>query len=300
MGLSNAAPDIKQMDFLKSYATLKNLITAPDNNKRKKIAIEPFNDYIGTGTAIDWTDKLDVTKDQVITSGVDIQNKTLEFTYTDDKDILNKFVKDKGHRTYGRKLIEDSENDFATTNKVIKTGFSPTPLNAIKGSTVIIPKFINDKGEPIDTNTRILFWCGLESIQADTVYAYDDTVSSSVALTQYGHFSHYSTKYPTVTDRDLNFGAETPFQYINAAPVNTSYVEYWQDYYNGIYSSDSKLLTAYMTLDIVDVYRFKFSDNIYIKNDLWRINKISGFDPTSKVSTKVEFVKILGTPRECE
>ena len=163
---------MKQIDYVKAFTKVHNLITAPDVNQDNKLTIEPFNDYISTGTSRDWTQVMDISKDQVVTPVVDVQNKTLEFTYTEDLDILNKIVKDKGKRIYGRKIIEDSENDFATSSKKITTEFAPTPLNAIIGTTVVIPKFINDKGETIDAKPRLLFWCGSEAIEADSIYAW--------------------------------------------------------------------------------------------------------------------------------
>ena len=299
MDLGKNAPDMKQIDFIKACAKKYNLITAPDVNNPKKLKVEPFNDYIGTGSAKDWTHKLDESKDKVLSPAVDVQNKTFELTYTSDKDILNKWVEEKGKRVYGRKLVEDSENDFATADKKIVCEFAPTPLNLIGGTTVLIPKFISETGERIEAKPRTLYWVGEEDIETDTIYAYNDATTSAVAMTVYGHFGHFDVKIPDVGDNDLNFSQDTPFQVVNGIPANNLYKTYWETYYNSTYSSDSKMMTAYFALTAVDIHNFKFSDNIYVKDTKWRINRISGFDPTGESPTKVELIKILPTPTDC-
>ena len=61
----------------------------------------------------------------------------------------------------------------------------------------------------------------------------------------------------------------------------------------------AEMMTAYFALTAVDIHNFKFSDNIYVKDTKWRINRISGFDPTGESPTKVELIKILPTPTDC-
>lgn len=300
MDLAQNAPDMKQIDFIKAVATKYNLVTVPDVNNDKKLEVEPFNDFIGTGSSKDWDSKIDLSKDRIVTPVVDVQNKTLELTYTPDKDILNKWVEENGKRVYGRKLIEDSENDFATQNKKIICGFSATPVNAIKGTTVLIPKFINESGTAIEPKPRTLYWVGEEDIEADTIYVYNDGTSAAVAMTVYGHFGHYDAKIPDVADNDLNFGEETPFQVINGVPAFNLYKRYWEDYYSSIYSEDSRMMVAYFALTATDIHNFKFSDNIYLQGAKWRINKITGFDPTTEQSTKVELIKIVTAAQSCE
>jgi hypothetical protein len=295
--LSANAPDIKLVDVLTSLANMFNLVFVPDKTNPKKIKVEPFNDYLSAGDTVDWTTKLDQSKDIVITPVAEFEDRVLEFTYKEDGDLLNKLVRDEGQRIYGRKKLDNPDNDFATNEKTVKLEFSPTPCNLIEGTEAIIPKFIDSAGKRVKANARVLYWGG--TFTANLRY-YQDNGDTIVIPGFYPHFSHYSTQIPSVEDFDLNFGEETPIQEIQAQPVNNLTNLYWRDYLRGIYSDEARFMTAYFELDFVDISTFEFNDKIYVKDALWRINKISGYQVDKRNLTKVELVKIISLDRLCE
>jgi hypothetical protein len=74
---------------------------------------------------------------------------------------------------------------------------------------------------------------------------------------------------------------------------NTLFFLYWEAYLNNIYSSDARIMECHLNLNEVDIFDFKFSDEIFIKDSYWRIINISNYQVGDNVSTKVTLLKLL-------
>tara|TARA_Y100000593_G_scaffold45762_1_gene87022 strand:+ start:1852 stop:5358 length:3507 start_codon:yes stop_codon:yes gene_type:complete len=105
-------PDIMQSDFVKDLCSRYNLVVATNPDDSKNLIIEPYQDYISSGDIQYWTDKLDVSKEQVIKTTNELQKRNLLFTDLENKDYLNKSYTDKYTRVYGS-LEQINTNDFA-------------------------------------------------------------------------------------------------------------------------------------------------------------------------------------------
>lgn len=293
-------PVMKKIDFVSGLQKMFNLVFIPDRNNPKKLYIEPFNDYIASGTAKDWTNKIDISKDITITPTTDIQARRYDWTHSNGKDLVNDLVFKNASRVYGRYRVDDPENDFASGTKEIKTPFAPHVVSYIPGTQYAVHRMLVDTSESDkrikDPLPRLAFWNGLES---GTIYYYNDATPAVVtSSTQYPAFSQYSDLYATVTDDDLGFGPERPFHIIEANPVNTLYFKYWAPFVNQLYSSDARKLTAFFRLTRSELATFEFSDKIYLKDTYWRILSIS-YDATSEDLVKVELLKVLSDIRDC-
>jgi hypothetical protein len=108
-------PDITQGDFVKDLCSRYNLIVTSNPSNAKNLIIEPYQDYIAGGETKYWTDKLDVSKEQIIKSTNEMQKRTLLFSDLENQDILNKSYIDKWERVYGS-IEQINNNDFATGN----------------------------------------------------------------------------------------------------------------------------------------------------------------------------------------
>jgi len=108
-------PDITQGDFLKDLCSRYNLIVTSNPSNAKNLIIEPYQDYIAGGETQYWTDKLDVSKEQIIKSTNEMQKNTLLFSDLENQDILNKSYIDKWERVYGS-VEQINNNDFAKGN----------------------------------------------------------------------------------------------------------------------------------------------------------------------------------------
>ena len=296
--LSTNAPDIKQIDFLTSLQKMFNLVFVPDKLDPTKIKIEPFDDFVSGGSIKDWTDYLDYSKDVVIEPTTDIQSKNYEWTYSKDKDFLNKFYEENAKRVFGRYLIEDGENDFATGDKKVEPMFGAFPLNRIGGTDMLLHQSIDAQGQVIkDPLCKVVYWGGVQN--GSGFIGYNDAISTPVVATAYPYFGHYSVPNPDVLDIDLNFGGEIPAYPIEANPYNNLFNTYWRNYVNQLYSTEARLMTAYFDLKSADIASFQYSDNIWIKDSYWRVLSID-YSPNSNDLSKVKLIKVLADVRACD
>ena len=292
-------PEIKQIDFVSGLQKMFNLVFIPDRNNPKKLYIEPFNDYLASGTKKDWTNKIDLTKDLTIEPTTDLQSRRYDWTHSNGKDVLNEAVFKSTSRVYGRYRVDDPNNDFASGNKEIKSPFAPHVVSRIPQTGYLVHRMLlntteTDKSlkKPLP---RLAYWNGL--IDGDLFYQ-NDTNTAAVSATQYPVFSQYSALNANVSNEDLSFGPERPFHIIQASPLNTLYYKYWRPYVNQLYSSDARKLTAFFRLTRAELATFEFSDKIYLKDTYWRIISIS-YDATSEDIAKVELLKVLSDIRDC-
>jgi hypothetical protein len=294
--MRNNAPDMRQIDYIKSLAKVLNLAIIPSRTLPSHLTIVPLVEYLGTGNTNDWTNKLDTSKDVVISSTADMQYSKLSFTYKSDSDVLNKYF-ESAKRIYGEYKVEENDftetNDFATGELSVAVDFSATPCGHLYGTNIVTPKFINDKGEFVIPNCRLLFNAGRVEIP---VY---DEVSNARVLAEVKLLNHYSSVFPDVQDNDLNFGKETPAQQVIAYPDNTSYVRFWRDYLRELYDGEARILEAYFDLNITDILTFQWSDRIYVKDSWWRILEITDYGIALGDSTKVKLARLVDLGLDC-
>ena len=292
-------PDMKKIDFISGLQKMFNLVFIPDRNNGKHLYIEPLGDYLASGDKIDWTNKIDLSKDIQVEPTTDLQARTYEWTHSNGKDLVNDLVQKNASRTYGRYRVNDPENDFASGTKKIQTAFAPHVVSYIPGTDYAIHRMladtVNEDKTIKDPLPRLAFWNGLTQ---GLLNYYNDS-SGVTSETRYPMLSQFSASYPTVGDEDLSFGVERPFHRVQANPVNTLYYKYWMPWVNELYSSDARIVTAYFRLTASEIATFKFSDKIFIKDTYFRILSLSNYDPTTENIVQVRLAKILGAIRDC-
>ena len=292
-------PEVKQIDFVSGLQKMFNLVFIPDRNNPKHLEIEPFTDYLASGSQKDWTNKIDLSKDIQIQPTTDLQARRYDWTHSQGKDVLNEAVFKSTSRVYGRYRVDDPGNDFASGNKEIKSPFAPHVVSRIPQTGYLVHRMLlntteTDKSlkKPLP---RLAYWNSL--IDGDLFYQ-NDTNTATVPATEYPVFSQYSSLDANVSNKDLSFGPERPFHIIQANPLNTLYYNYWRPFVNELYSSDARKLTAFFRLTRSELATFEFSDKIYLKDTYWRILSIA-YDATSEDLVKVEMLKVLGDIRDC-
>jgi len=188
------APKIQQIDLLKDILKKYNLVMVPDRNIPKLLHFEPFGDYIGGGNTLDWTSKLDYSKDQVISPTTDYQGRVLTFTYSKGNDAASELFNKEGKRVYGDYQIDgytidpnDHPNDFAQGNKAVTLLAQSTPCNTINGTSNVVPKFVDASGEFVNPGLRYLYFIP----SALYIALYDEGITDGV-LTSVGAANHYS------------------------------------------------------------------------------------------------------------
>ena len=293
------APDAKQIDFVTDIIKMHNCIIVADRAIANKIYIVPQNSYLGSGNVLDWTSKLDISKDVTISSSVDLQKSKFQFTYTAGTDIISKqYVNVKrvygDYEQIGYTINPDiAPSDFAIGEQKVQLTMQSTPCGVVNGSTVIIPMFINEQLEFVAPGMRCLFHAGDINIEL-----LDDSTSLSV-VTTVPVLNHYSQVIADIDDVDLNFAPEVPPYNITANPYNNLFNEYWRTYMNALYSPDARIMEASFALSLKDIVTFQFSDKIWIQDCYWRILEVSDYKVGDVESTKVKLLKFLEDTEDC-
>ena len=288
------APVMKCSEFISSLFKMFNLVVIADDVNPKLLTFMPIQEYLEQGNVKDWSNKIDISKDITLTSTADYQSKENLWTYKAMNDYYNQLYNAQGGRVYGRLLLIDPENDFATKEQKTEIMFGATPLNNIKGSDYPIPKFQSANGQFAAPGARILY----KTNDTFEFYLFQDQTNGSV-LTQFNLFSHYTTTIPTIADEDLNFGQEIPLHYVDSTPYKTLYQRYWNDYISDIYAPDARVIEAFFALDFADIYQFKFNDKIFIKDAYYRILEISDYVVGMQDSVKIKLLKMVSATPDC-
>ena len=299
--------DVKCVDFLKSIITKFKLIMAPNPDNEFEFVIKPWKDYIASGDRVDWTYKLDVSKDVQLSPIFFEQTQLIDFTDKEDEDLKNKPFQEDNARVYGA-LQFDSQNDLLKETKTIDTIFAPTPVDIVIGfdaaSEFVIPYFAKQGTEeadhgylqqlPMKIKPRLLFWNGLAAQGTSEDWYYTDGTTTVHNTTNYPRFTPYSVFPTTSSTINLNWFRETPY-FTGPNDGKSVYEEYWNQYVQELYSNDARKLTAYFNLDSQDLRTLSFDDIIFIENAYYRILKVYNA-PLAEISTvKVDLVKILET-----
>lgn len=289
--MNQNAPDVKQIDFVKDIINMHCCAIVPDTFKPSVLNIIPMVDYVNSGDTLDWTDKLDISKDIILNPTTDRQKKNILFTYKNGGDFISKAFSDNG-RTYGEYKIEGYQvnpdepvNDFADGDLKIQLTAESNPCNYVAGTSLVISKYRNDKGEFVTPNLRFVY-------MSDTglVKLYDE-ISEAVIESVVNVTNHYSDSYANIYDYDLNFAPETPLHVIESNPYKNLFNLYWRDYMNELYSPKARILEASFALDVMDVQSFSFADKIWVKDSYWRILEITDYKVGMNESTRVVLIK---------
>ena len=295
------SPNIKQVDFVRDILAMHGAAVIPSRTVPNEVTIIPLVDYLSTGDDLNWTQKLDITKDITLSPTTDIQKRNFLWSYKNGGDFFSKIFTDNG-RTYGQYKILDGYsvasgapvNEFVTGDLTTKLTAESTPCVYVNGTTIPIPKFINDKGEFVAPNLRFLFLADVASLPL-----FDDG-AAAVDLGVVNVFNHYSSINASVGDYDLNFAPETPLHAITTNPFRNLFNEYWRDYLNGLYSPEARILEAYFALDLSDILSFRYNDRVFIKDSYWRIVEITDYKVGLFESTKVKLLKIVEPAPDCD
>jgi len=295
----------KQYDFITNIIKMFNLYIEPSKEVQNCLIIEPRDDYYSKGDIVDWRLKVDNSKEITETIVGETQKKYTNFTYKMDTDWYNNDYFQKTNNIFGEYDFI-STNEFSNNSSKIELTFSPTPIsNVADAPGIIIPKIYKvnstntgDSVARFDFNTRIL-----TRSTAGTVSTGENVIRFEGTNYKYypymGHIDH-----PTNPTYDINFGEVTEIYnggsfgwnrytipVVDDNLFNTYYSKMMYEYSNPA----SKIVSVYLNLDPIDIYKFRFNDNVFLNikgvEQYYKILKIEGYDPTKNSTCRVELLK---------
>ena len=296
--MASAIPDkVKQRDFLTSIIKMFNLYMIPDENNPKNIIIEPREDFYTTDV-IDWSDKLDYSKEHNLTPTAVTNKQKYIYTYKQDADYYNKKYESSWLDIYGSRNVY-LENDFNKTDHKTELIFSPTPMvgqltNDRVVSTIIdVDETLQQK--TIKSNIRILYYSGLKDSIINWTH---EAISGDVIQTRYPYAAHFDDPYtPTI---DINFGLPREIYWDNTWSSITItnanlYETYHRKEFEQLTNKDSKIFKGYFLLNPTDIANLSFRPSYFFDNEYWTLHKVM-YSSSIYQPSKCEFLKLKSVP----
>ena len=308
--------ELGQWDFLKGLMTMFNLITIPDENNPNNIIIEPYVDVFVNNTAgttlsdrtieHDWTEKIDVSE-MKLEPLADLNKRTIFKFVEDDDDYAFMNYKNllSGHLYGSKKYNAGNEfNILEGIDEIIAEPFAATVVKPLMSqfADFIVPSLYSynandDTTEGFENSPRIMYNNGQNTLSTDTfsVPAQNGSPANALADTflQFSHLTDIPTIVtipPAATDtRDFNFGECQLLTGVGNASAYNLFNMYWLPYYAELYNPNTRTMTIKVNLSPSDINTFKFNDTVFIKNRIFRCNRID-YKPNDLAT--VEFILI--------
>ena len=290
---------VKQIDFLTSLLNMFNLYITEDKDVEKQLNIIPYKDFFDLNpvNAKDWTNKMDYSKPIKLKPLGELNAKAFKFSYKDDvKDYYGDSYKRKYGQVYGT-IIYDTGLEMAEGTTDVTPIFIGTPLVQVSGNNIIAPAIYsqdnNGTKKSIATPPRILYRSPATITTTTAINLKNGVTTLASGLTAYPYVGHLDT--PVNPTSDLCFGAPAEiFASITGAyPSANLFNTYWSGYVAEITNKDSKLLTAFFKLGVMDILNLDFSKLIFIGGQLYRLNKIVDYNAIEEELTQCELVNVI-------
>ena len=288
---------IFQRDFFLSIVKMFNLYVYENKFNDKELVISPYVDFypINSATALDWTDKVDRAKPISIKPMSEVNARYYNYKFKQDNDFYNENYRKKYTEGYGD-LIYDTEFDFVKETDVLEVIFAASVLYQAQGQDKVFPAIYkksntNSAEDRMESIIRIMQTKKITGVSAWNIM---NTTTNLGTYTSYGYAGHLDD--PINSNTDINFGApkEVQFTPANFTEFNL-FADFHSPYLAEITNKDSKLLTCFGLLDIVDIFNLDFSKYVYIDGVLFRLNKVENFNPMEYNTTKLSFLKVINT-----
>jgi hypothetical protein len=277
--------DIKLADIIKDLFKMFNLVV---EQRGQILKIEPFNDFLQTGTTKNWTEKIDTT--ETVQNYENLPSKITWLYNNDEDDAKLTTYKNLTGEDYGSMRIQ-LPVDYINEVEIKLDVFSAMSFSRLSNGAIYPNCYGIDDGvyEQIENRPRLIYK------NFDTVTATIDDINDVVDRTFYSAGTHFE-EYPanmTPSSLSLNFGythhlfSSVIFNQSN----NNLFLKYWFDYVIDRYTADRVLVKAKIRLTESDILNFSFADIIKVKNQEYRVVKIE-YNAGKGGLTKIEMLKI--------
>jgi len=285
---------MKQRDFLKSIISMYNLYITQDKLQTNVLEIIPYNEFFKTfkDEALDWSDKLDVSQEVVITPLSELSAKEYRLMFDDDSDYWSQSYKAKFNEGYGEKR-EVIPNDFVTETKSVKVVFAPPVMREEVAGRVMVHlyKVENNVKIPDNFKPRIVFFAPQTPCPTTWQIQY---AAGPVTYNAYPYAGHVNSLVDPAFDQLFHYPKEVYFA-IGAYPENSNlYTEYYDQLITSIGDRNSRLLEGYFYLTPTDISNLDFRTIIKVGNHFFQLQKVDKYNPIANGLSYVSLFKILG------
>jgi hypothetical protein len=288
---------IFQRDFFLSIVKMFNLYVYENKFNDKELVISPYVTFYPekAANAEDWTNKIDRAKPLSIKPMSEVNARYYNYKFKQDNDFYNENYRKKYTEGYGD-FIYDTEFDFVKETDTLEVIFAASVLYQATGQDKVFPAIYkksntNSAEDKMDSIIRIMQTKKITGVNSWNIM---NTTTVLGSYTSYGYAGHLND--PINSTSDINFGAPKEIQF---SPANFTEFNVFNDYHSPylaeITNKDSKLLTCFGLLDIVDIFNLDFSKYVWIDGVLFRLNKVENFNPMEYNTTKLSFLKVIRT-----
>ena len=289
-----------QWEFLKGLITMFNLVTLPDEDNPNNIVIEPYSDIFidnSNSVQLDWTDKIDISEIK-LEPLTDLNRKTFfKFVEDDDDSAFTQYKNQVGGYLYGSLMFDagDEYNILEGTKEITAEPFAATVIKPLASqfSQFITPALYSydsdsNTSEGFDNSPRIMYNNGIKATGAPYFIPAQNGLGSQ-EQSNYLQFSHIKDGGLVISAyEDFHFGA-CQLLTNQASTTNNLFNLYWASYIFQLYNINTRIMTIKVNLTPADVNTFNFYDTVFIKNRIFRVNKIE-YKPNDLAT--VEFILI--------
>jgi len=291
--MNGALPkDIKQRDILTSVFKAFNLYVQDSDTTSRQLIINTRNDFY-TNEYVDWTEKLDISKQFEIQPMAALEARRYVYKYDDDSDYYNDIYKKVYLKSYGERWV-DIENDFLKGNKETKLIFASTPSVGQSWNDRVIPAIVkvdqNGNKSIKSSKIRMLFRTTTGVLNCDLWFMVINGVSTPIS--QYPYVGHLNDPYNSTEDLNFSVPNEIFFTGNIFYTNNNLYNKYYKKFVEEITDKNSKIITADFYLTASDISNLDFRKKVLIDNTYYLINKVIDYQPNANTTTKVELLKI--------
>jgi hypothetical protein len=294
-------PDMTCDQFLKGIITAFNLYVKPSTADPTILEIEPLSDfYNASGDAIDWTYKLDRSKEIQIEPTINFSAKNYNFNFETDDDYWNGRYFDDVQEQYGSFIVE-SQSQFATNETNFKLPFSQKVLSTIPDTSpstftdLTVPrafqiKFNEDGSSLVERKKGKPFLVQLGGLRTGDWIHVDEngTPFNETSYPYVGHLDNLDS--PSF---DFNFGVpDYVFWSTPTYPTNNLYL-YHEKFIKELISRFGKKVTCSVMLRPSDINSLDFRNLIQIDGVVYRLLKVSDYQSGKNTSTVVELIRII-------
>ena len=301
MTLSAFVPQLSADVFFKSFITAFNLYVKPSVDDITILEIEPLNDFYNpSGDALDWSDKIDRSKEITIEPTINFASKNYKFNFTQDNDYWNQRYLNDVDKQYGSFLLE-SKSQFTISTTEYKLPYAQKLLVQIPGDSpgtftdLIVPRSFDLRINENGSSELVLkkgkpFIVQLGGLRPGN-WTYRDEINVDYPQISYPYVGHLdSLDSPSF---DFNFGVpDYVFWVSNTYPSNNLYL-YHDTLIKELLSRYGKKLTCYIMLNSADINQLNFKNLINIDGVAYRLLSVSDYLSGANLSTKVELLRIL-------